>query len=215
MAVDVEGITPGLGSSVEQVALPFDATESSQMTIWTTHNVVKNNVIQLSCSPLVLFLLRNPLGQFCWQPPQHWMGFTKLVRYPFRRWVQGFVVYNTISVCRRHRPIWIWSEPCRLEQMHVNVLPTPSTPAHCLPSQCTAQDQQNRPGASNIAYDIVYDVVYDIIRYIVHDIAYDVVYDIAYDIVCDVLDKLSIAFYVCVCTYDQSLVIFTSRENGL
>jgi hypothetical protein len=74
MAVDVEGITPGLGSSVEQVALPFDATESSQMTIWTTHNVVKDNVIQLSCSPLVLFLVRyqqsfgrirtNPLGRF-------------------------------------------------------------------------------------------------------------------------------------------------------
>ena len=102
--------------------------------------------------------------------------------------------------------------------MNVNVLPTPSTPAYCLPSQCTTQDQQNRPSALNIAYDIVYDVydvVYDIIRYIVYDIAYDVVYDIAYDIVCDVLDKLSIAFYVCVCTYDQSLVIFTSRENGL
>jgi hypothetical protein len=107
--------------------------------------------------------------------------------------------------------------------MNVNVLPTPSTPAHCLPLQCTAQDQQNRTSASKIAYDIVYDVVYDIvhdivydiIRYIVYDIAYDVVYDIAYGIVCDVLDKLSIAFYVCVCTYHQSLVIFTSRENGL
>jgi hypothetical protein len=78
--------------------------------------------------------------------------------------------------------------------MNVNVLPSPVTPAHCLPSQCTAQDQQNRPSASNIAYDIVYyvvydivhDIVYDIIRYIVYDIAYDVVYDIAYDIVCDV-----------------------------
>ena len=58
MAVDVEGITQGLGSSVEQAALPFDATESSQMTIWTTHNVVKDNVIQLSCSPPVLFLVR-------------------------------------------------------------------------------------------------------------------------------------------------------------
>ena len=102
MAVDVEGITPGLGSSVEQVALPFDATESLQMTLWTTHNVVKDNVIQLSCSPLVLFLVRykqsfgkihaNPLGQFCWQPPQLWMGFTKLVRYPFWLWVQVFVV---------------------------------------------------------------------------------------------------------------------------
>ncbi len=139
MAVDVEGITLGLGSSVEQVALPFDATESSQMTLWTMHNVVKDNVIQLSCSPIVLFLVRykqsfgkiraNPLGQFCWQPPQLWMGFTKLVRYPFRLWVQVFVVYNTISVCRRHRPFWIWSEPCRLEQMNVNVLPTQSTPA--------------------------------------------------------------------------------------
>jgi hypothetical protein len=53
MAVDVDGITPGLGSSVEQVALLFDATDSSQMTIWTTHNVVKDNVIQLSCIPLV------------------------------------------------------------------------------------------------------------------------------------------------------------------
>jgi hypothetical protein len=133
-------------------------------------------------------------------------GLSKLVRYPFRLWVQVFVVYNTISVCRRHRPFWIWSEPCRLEQMNVNVLPTPSTPAHCLPSQCTAQDKKNRPSASNIAYDIVYDVVYnvvhdieyDIILFIVYDIAYDVVYDIAYDIICDVLDKLSIVFYGCV-----------------
>jgi hypothetical protein len=75
MAVDVEGITPGFGSSVEQDALPFDATESTQMTMWTTHNVVKDNVIQLRCCPLVLFLIRyqqsirkihaNPLGQFC------------------------------------------------------------------------------------------------------------------------------------------------------
>jgi hypothetical protein len=108
MAVDVEGITPGLGSSVEQVALPFDATESMQMTMRTTHNVVKDNVIQLNCCPLALVLVRNsksiekvssnPLGQFCWQPQQHWMGFTKLVRYPFWLWVQMFVVSNIISV---------------------------------------------------------------------------------------------------------------------
>ena len=110
MAADVEGTTPGLGSSVEQVALPFDATESSQMTIWTTHNVVKDNVIQLNCCPISLILVWNsksiekirssPLGQFCWQPQQHWMGFTKLVRYPFWLWVQIFVIYNTISVCQ-------------------------------------------------------------------------------------------------------------------
>ncbi len=160
MAVDVERITPGLGSSVEQVALPFDATKRTQMTMRTTqctHKVVKDSVIQLRCCPLVLLLVRyqqsigkirsNPLGQFCWQPPQHWMGLTKFVRHPFRLWVQVFVVYNTISVCRRHRPFWIWPEPCRLEQMNVNVLPSPSTPAHCMPSQCTAQDQQNRPSA--------------------------------------------------------------------
>jgi hypothetical protein len=45
MAVDVEGITPCLGSSVEQVAPPFDATESTQMTVRATYNVVKDNVI--------------------------------------------------------------------------------------------------------------------------------------------------------------------------
>ncbi len=59
MAVDVDGITQGLGSSVEQVALPFDATERTQMTMRTTHNVVKDNVIQLSCCPLVLLLVRS------------------------------------------------------------------------------------------------------------------------------------------------------------
>ncbi len=74
MAVDVEGITPGLGSSVEQVALPFDATESTQimMTMRTMHNVVKDNVIQLSCCPLVhciLFCVHLPSdsGDFCVQ----------------------------------------------------------------------------------------------------------------------------------------------------
>jgi hypothetical protein len=51
MAVDVEGIPPGLGSSVEQVTLPFDATRSTQMTMRTTHNVVKDNAIQLSRCP--------------------------------------------------------------------------------------------------------------------------------------------------------------------
>ncbi len=87
------------------------------------------------------------------------MGFTKLVRYPFGLWVQVFVVYNTIPVWRRHRPFWIWPEPCRLEQMNVNVLPNPSTPAHCLQSQCTAHNQQNRPSAWNIMYDIVISLI--------------------------------------------------------
>ena len=56
MAVDVEGITPGLGSSVEQEALPFDATESSQMTMWTTHNVVEDKSFSSAAVHLSSFL---------------------------------------------------------------------------------------------------------------------------------------------------------------
>jgi hypothetical protein len=143
------------------------------------------------------------------------MGFTKLVRYPFRLWVQGFVVYNTISVCRRHRPVWIWSEPCRLEEMNVNVLPSPVTPAHCLPSQCTAQDQQNRPSASNIAYDIVYDVVYDIVHAISYTILHTMSYTISHTTSYAMSEIRCLLHFMCVCTYHESLVIFTSRENGL
>jgi hypothetical protein len=76
MAVDVAGITSRLGSSIEQVALPFDATKRTQMTLRATHNVFEENDVQ-HCL-LVLFLVRNqqiigkiranPLGQFCWQP---------------------------------------------------------------------------------------------------------------------------------------------------
>ncbi len=60
MAVDVEGITPSLGYNTEpfavNFALPFDATERMQMALRTMHNVVKENVIQLSCCPLVLLV---------------------------------------------------------------------------------------------------------------------------------------------------------------
>jgi hypothetical protein len=40
-----------------------------------------------------------------------------------------------------------------------NVLPTPSTPAHCLQSPYTARNQQNRPGARNIIYNIVISLI--------------------------------------------------------
>jgi hypothetical protein len=73
MTVDVEGVASCLGSPVEQVALPFDATKRAKMTMGTPNNVIEQNIVELSCSPLVLILVRdqqffrkigtNPLGQ--------------------------------------------------------------------------------------------------------------------------------------------------------
>ena len=59
MAVDIEGITSSLWSSIEQFALLLDATKRVQMTMRATHDVIKDNVIELCSCPLVFRLVRN------------------------------------------------------------------------------------------------------------------------------------------------------------
>ena len=59
MAVDIEGITTSLGSSIEQFALSFDTTERVSMTMRTTHDVIKHNGVELCSCPPVLRLVRN------------------------------------------------------------------------------------------------------------------------------------------------------------
>ena len=49
MAVDIEGITSSLWSSIEQITLPFDATKRAQMTVRATNDVIKDNVVEF-CS---------------------------------------------------------------------------------------------------------------------------------------------------------------------
>ncbi len=76
MPDDVEGVASRLGPSVEQVAFPFDATKRAKITMGTPNNIIEHNIVELSCSPLVLILIReqeffrkigvNPLGQLSW-----------------------------------------------------------------------------------------------------------------------------------------------------
>ena len=73
MSDDVEGVASRLGPSVKQLAFPFDATKRAKMTMGAPNNVIEQNIVELSCSPLVLILVRdqeffrkigaNPLGQ--------------------------------------------------------------------------------------------------------------------------------------------------------
>ena len=51
MTVDVEGIALCLGSSVEVVTFPFDATKRLKMTLRTTNKVVDEN--QQAAKPIV------------------------------------------------------------------------------------------------------------------------------------------------------------------
>ena len=44
MALEIEGISPSIGSSIEKIALPFDTTERVQMTVRTAHDVVKEKM---------------------------------------------------------------------------------------------------------------------------------------------------------------------------
>jgi hypothetical protein len=76
MPHDIEGVASRLGPSDEQVAFPFDATKRAKMTMGTPNNVIEQNIVELSCSPLVLILVRdqkffrkigaNPFGQLSW-----------------------------------------------------------------------------------------------------------------------------------------------------
>ena len=76
MPDDVEGVASRLGPSVEQVAFPFDANKRAKTTTGTPNNIIEQNIVELSCSPLVLILVRdqdffrkigaNPLGQLSW-----------------------------------------------------------------------------------------------------------------------------------------------------
>ena len=59
MAVDIEGITSSLWSSIEQFTFPFDATKRAQMTVRDTHDVIKDYVVEFCSCPLVLRLVRN------------------------------------------------------------------------------------------------------------------------------------------------------------
>ncbi len=78
MPNDVEGVASRLGPPVEPVAFPFDASKREKMTIGTPNNFIEQNIVELSCSPLVYIqvLVRdqeffrmigaNPLGQLSW-----------------------------------------------------------------------------------------------------------------------------------------------------
>ena len=89
MAVDVEGIAPRFGSSVEQVAFPLDATKRAKMSMRTTHHVIDEDGVEFGCGPLVPLLVRNqqfgtqictyPFSQLRWQPTQDRMCCTVLV----------------------------------------------------------------------------------------------------------------------------------------
>jgi hypothetical protein len=46
-------------SSVEQLTFPFDAPSRLQMTLGTQLNVIEQNRVEFSCSPLVLNLVGN------------------------------------------------------------------------------------------------------------------------------------------------------------
>jgi hypothetical protein len=76
MPNDVEGVALRLGPSVEQAAFPFDATKRAKITMGTPNNIIEQNIVELSCSPLVLIFVRdqeffqkigaNLLGQLSW-----------------------------------------------------------------------------------------------------------------------------------------------------
>jgi hypothetical protein len=76
MTNDVEGLASRLGPPVELVAFPFDATKRAKMNMGTPNNVIEQYIVELSCSPLGLILVRdqqffrkigaNPLGQRSW-----------------------------------------------------------------------------------------------------------------------------------------------------
>ncbi len=59
MSDDIEGLASRLGPSVEQVAFPFDATKRAKTTMGTPNIVIEQNIVELSCSPLVLILVRD------------------------------------------------------------------------------------------------------------------------------------------------------------
>jgi hypothetical protein len=76
MPDNVERVATRLGPSVEQAALPLDATKRVKITMGTPNNIIEQNIVELSFSPLVLILVRNqeffrkigddPLGQLSW-----------------------------------------------------------------------------------------------------------------------------------------------------
>jgi hypothetical protein len=55
----VEGVASRFGSPVKQVAFPFDANQPAKMTMGTPNNVIEQNIVELSCSPLVLIVVRD------------------------------------------------------------------------------------------------------------------------------------------------------------
>ena len=52
-----DDVASRLGPPVEQVSFPFDATKRAKMTMGTPNNIIEQNIVELSCSPLVLILL--------------------------------------------------------------------------------------------------------------------------------------------------------------
>ncbi len=125
MAVDVEGIAPRFGSSVEQVAFPLDATKRAKMSMRTTHHVIDEDGVEFGCGPLVPLLVRNqqfgtqictyPFSQLRRQPTQDRMCCTVLVAQPFWLRVQLFIVQNVIAIRSRQEPPWLWAKTGRLE----------------------------------------------------------------------------------------------------
>jgi hypothetical protein len=65
---------------------------------WLSAQLLSTVLLLFKNQQIIGKIRANPLGQFNWQPTQHWMFFMKLVGKQLWLWVQ----------------VWIRTEPCGL-----------------------------------------------------------------------------------------------------
>ena len=125
MTFNVKRIASSLGSSIEKLALPLDASKCTQVTMRSTNDISRYDCIQFGRCPqaaphrrdpqLIAKVGSDPLRQLRWKPSQDWVRSAVSVGNVLLPWSAIFVLDHLVAQGRRNYIIRIRQESSRFK----------------------------------------------------------------------------------------------------
>ena len=132
MTFNVKRIASSLGSSIEKLALPLDASKCMQVTMRSADDVSSYDHIQLSRCPQTAPLRRDPqliakvgsdpLRQLGWKPSQDWVCSAVCVGHIILPWSEIFVLDHIVAQGGGNNKFGIRQKSSRFQKMNIDVL---------------------------------------------------------------------------------------------
>ena len=144
MTFNVKRIASSLGSSIEKLALPLDASKCMQVTMWSADDVSSYDCIQVQLRrcpqtdplrrdpQLIAKVGSDPLRQLGWKPSQDRVLSAVCVGNVVLPWCAIIVLDHIIAQGRRNNINRIRQKSSRFQKMDIDVLLAPSASSDSL-----------------------------------------------------------------------------------